>query len=117
MRNHIQHLGFALVLYVVTALVHYTPYSPGRGRLTITNSMPHILVMLVAGLKIILCVWHTYLFLLLVSLSITVRTLVHFGILKARMESVCGANYYNTMTCDKNCVLTAWQLYYLEQLH
>ena len=35
-RNHIQPLGFALVLYVVTALVHYTPYSPGRGGLTIT---------------------------------------------------------------------------------
>lgn len=34
-RNH-----FALVLYkcvyVVTALMHYTPYSPGRGVLTIT---------------------------------------------------------------------------------
>ena len=32
-RNHIQPSG---VLYVVTAPVHYTPYSPGRGGLTIT---------------------------------------------------------------------------------
>ena len=29
--------GFALVLYVVTALVHYIPYSTSRGVLTITN--------------------------------------------------------------------------------
>ena len=36
-RNHIQPSGFTLVLYVVTALVHYTPYSPARGGLTITN--------------------------------------------------------------------------------
>ena len=37
-RNHIQPTGFVLVLYVVTALMHYTPYSPGRGGLTITYS-------------------------------------------------------------------------------
>ena len=36
MRNHIQPSGFALVLYVVTALVHYIPYSTSRGVLTIT---------------------------------------------------------------------------------
>ena len=29
--NHIQPLGFALVLYVVTALMHYIPYSTCRG--------------------------------------------------------------------------------------
>ena len=36
--NHIQPSGFALVLYEVTALVHYTPYTTGRGGLTITYS-------------------------------------------------------------------------------
>ena len=36
MRNHIQPSGFALVLYVVTALVHYISYSTSRGVLTIT---------------------------------------------------------------------------------
>ena len=34
--NRIQPSGFALVLYEVTALVHYTPYSTGWGALTIT---------------------------------------------------------------------------------
>ena len=36
-RNRIQPSGFALVLYEVTALVHYTPYTTGRGGLTITQ--------------------------------------------------------------------------------
>ena len=37
--NHIQPLGFALVLYVVTTLVHYIldPYCPAWGVLTITK--------------------------------------------------------------------------------
>ena len=35
--NHIQPSGFALMLFVVTALVHYTPYSPGRGGLNSTG--------------------------------------------------------------------------------
>ena len=35
-RSHVQPTVFALLLYVVTALVHYNPYSPGRGVLTIS---------------------------------------------------------------------------------
>ena len=105
MRNHIQHLGFGLVLYVVTALVRYTPYSPGRGRLTITNSMPHILVMLVAGLKIILlCL--AYLFVLVTCITEhnnSENTCPLWHIESKNGECVCGANYYNTVTCDKNC--------------
>ena len=30
----------ALVLYVVTVLGHYIPYSPGKGGLTINNNIP-----------------------------------------------------------------------------
>ena len=43
---HIQPSGFVLMLYVVTALMHYIPYSTCRGVLTIADILciPHIFI-------------------------------------------------------------------------